>query len=182
METPAATSFVIEAMRPENWAAVRAIYLEGIATGNATFETESPSWEVWDASHAKVPRLVARETEDGASTVVRGPRGAILGWAALTPVSGRCVYAGVGDLSVYVAGFARGRGLGKALLRALVTESERAGIWTLQAGIFPENEASLALHRSCGFRDVGRRERIGKMNGVWRDVMLLERRSEVAGV
>ncbi|HEU5312042.1 MAG TPA: GNAT family N-acetyltransferase [Candidatus Eisenbacteria bacterium] len=183
MQSPAASSFVIEAMRPEDWAAVRAIYLEGIATGNATFETEPPAWDAWDAAHAKEPRLVARETgEPGVSGGAPDPLRPILGWAALTPVSGRCVYAGVGDLSVYVAGSARGRGVGKALLRALVTESERAGIWTLQAGIFPENETSLALHRSCGFREVGRRERIGKMNGVWRDVMLLERRSEVAGV
>lgn len=189
METPAATSFVIEAMRPEDWPAVRAIYLEGIATGNATFETEAPSWDAWDAAHAKEPRLIARgagelrETgEGGRSGGAAGTRSAILGWAALTPVSGRCVYAGVGDLSVYVAASARGRGVGRALLQALVTESERTGIWTLQAGIFPENEASLALHKSCGFREVGRRERIGKRNGVWRDVLLLERRSPITGV
>ncbi|HET9252413.1 MAG TPA: GNAT family N-acetyltransferase [Candidatus Eisenbacteria bacterium] len=176
MMTPAATSFVIESMRAQDWPEVRAIYLEGIATGNATFEVDAPPWEIWDAAHAKEPRLVAREPGDPA-----GARGAILGWAALTPVSDRCVYAGVGDLSVYVAAAARGRGVGKALLASLVTDSERAGIWTLQAGIFPENEASLALHKSCGFREVGRRERIGKMNGVWRDVMLLERRSPIAG-
>ena len=189
MTTPAATSFVIETMRPEDWPAVRVIYLEGIATGNATFETEAPSWDAWDTAHAREPRLIARESSEAgragapaAFGAARDPRGAILGWAALTPVSGRCVYAGVGDLSVYVATSARGRGLGKALLKALVTESERAGIWTLQAGIFPENEASLALHRSCGFREVGRRERIGKMNGVWRDVMLLERRSQITGI
>jgi phosphinothricin acetyltransferase len=157
-------------MLPADWPAVRAIYLEGIATGNATFETEAPSWESWDAAHAAEPRLLARDAG-----------GAVLGWAALTPVSGRCVYAGVGDLSVYVASSARGRGVGRALLLALVSESERAGIWTLQAGIFPENEASLALHKSCGFRDVGRRERIGKMNGVWRDVILLEKRSGTVG-
>jgi L-amino acid N-acyltransferase YncA len=171
MTNPAATSFRIETMRPEDWTAVRAVYLEGIATGNATFETEAPPWVNWDAAHAAEPRLVAR---DGV--------GAVLGWAALTPVSGRCVYAGVGDLSVYVSEAARGRGVGRALLQALVSESERAGIWTLQAGIFPENEASLALHKSCGFREVGRRERIGKMNGVWRDVILMERRSGTAGV
>ena len=181
METPSATSFVIEAMRPEDWPAVRAIYLEGIATGNATFETVAPTWVAWDAAHAPKPRLIAREKGDSGSLGGHGPNGAILGWAALTPVSGRCVYAGVGDLSVYVAASARGRGVGKALLQALVTESERAGIWTLQAGIFPENEASLALHRCCGFREVGRRERIGKMNGVWRDVLLLERRSQITG-
>lgn len=171
MTTPAAASFVIETMRAEDWPQVRAIYLEGIATGNATFETVAPPWEAWDAAHAKEPRLVARDAG-----------GAVLGWAALTPVSDRCVYAGVGDLSVYVATSARGRGVGKALLQALVAESERVGIWTLQAGIFPENGPSLALHRSCGFREVGRRERIGEMNGVWRDVVLLERRSRVAGI
>lgn len=182
MSSPASASLRIERMAPADWPSVRAIYLEGIATGHATFETGAPSWDAWDAAHAKEPRLVARETgETGASGGARGPSGAIVGWAALTPVSGRCVYAGVGDLSVYVAASARGRGVGRALLEALVTESERAGIWTLQAGIFPENEASLALHKSCGFREVGRRERIGKMNGVWRDVLLLERRSGVIG-
>jgi phosphinothricin acetyltransferase len=160
----------IEPMRPADWALVRAIYLEGIATGNATFETDAPAWDAWDAAHLAEPRLVAR---DGA--------GEIVGWAAVTPVSGRCVYAGVGDLSVYVAAAARGKGVGRALLRALVEASEHAGLWTLQAGIFPENEASLALHRGCGFRDVGRRERIGKINGVWRDVLLLERRSPRVG-
>jgi L-amino acid N-acyltransferase YncA len=172
MATPAATPFVVGPMRgPDDWPAVREIYLEGIATGNATFETGAPSWESWDAAHAAEPRLVARDAG-----------GKVLGWAALTPVSDRCVYAGVGDLSVYVAADARGRGVGKALLQALAEASERTGIWTLQAGVFPENEASLALHRSCGFREVGRRERIGQRNGVWRDVVLLERRSRVAGV
>ena len=160
----------IEPMQPADWAQVRAIYVEGIATGNATFEVDAPSWEAWDAAHRSEPRLVAR---DG--------RGGILGWAAVTPVSGRCVYEGVGDLSIYVAAAARGKGVGQSLLQALVEASERAGIWTLQAGIFPENQASLALHRRCGFRDVGRRERIGRMNGVWRDVLLLERRSRAVG-
>ncbi|TMQ65266.1 MAG: N-acetyltransferase family protein [Candidatus Eisenbacteria bacterium] len=157
-------------MRASDWEDVRAIYLQGIATGNATFETDAPSWETWDKAHLAEPRLAAREGT-----------GRVLGWAALTPVSGRCVYAGVGDLSVYVAEEAKGRGVGRALLEALIESSERAGIWTLQAGIFPENAASLALHRRCGFRDVGRRERIGKMNGVWRDVLLLERRSGAVG-
>jgi L-amino acid N-acyltransferase YncA len=156
-------------MRDDDWAEVRRIYGEGIATGNATFETEIPSWEAWDASHRRDCRLVVR---DGAN---------LLGWAALTPVSGRCVYGGVADLSVYIATSARGRGVGRALLTSLIQESERQGIWTLQAGIFPENEPSLRLHRALGFRDVGRRERIGKMNGAWRDVLLLERRSAVAG-
>ena len=155
-------------MSPEDWPRVRAIYAEGIATGNATFETEAPSWEAWNAAHLEEGRIVARDAS-----------GTLLGWAALTPVSGRCVYAGVGDLSVYVAAAARGRGVGRLLLQGLIEASERAGLWTLQAGVFPENVASLALHRACGFREVGRRERIGKMNGVWRDVVLLERRSGV---
>jgi len=161
----------IDPMTPDDWPNVRAIYLEGIATGNATFETDAPSWETWDRAHVADPRLVARDAD-----------GSVLGWAAVTPVSGRCVYAGVADLSVYVSAAARGRGVGRALLTALIQSSERAGIWTLQAGIFPENAPSLALHRACGFRDVGRRERIGKMHGVWRDVLLLERRSVSAGI
>ncbi len=158
-------------MLPGDWPEVRAIYLEGIATGNATFETEAPSWDAWDAAHLRPARLTARDAG-----------GRLLGWAALTPVSGRCVYAGVGDLSVYVAASARGRGVGRALLMALIEASERSGIWTLQAGVFPENKASLELHRRCGFREVGRRERIGRMNGVWRDVILMERRSTTVGV
>ena len=158
-------------MTPDDWPHVRAIYLEGIATGNATFETDAPPWEAWDRAHVAEPRLVARD-----------PDGSVLGWVAVTPVSGRCVYAGVADLSVYVANSAKSRGVGRALLQALIESSERAGIWTLQAGIFPENAPSLALHRACGFRDVGRRERIGKMHGVWRDVLLLERRSGSAGI
>lgn len=156
-------------MQDGDWPEVRRIYAEGIATGNATFETETPSWSTWDAAHRRDCRLVVR---DGAG---------LLGWAAVTPVSGRCVYEGVADLSLYVATASRGRGVGRLLLRALIDESERQGIWTLQAGIFPENEASLRLHRGLGFRDVGRRERIGRMGGVWRDVMLLERRSAAAG-
>lgn len=156
-------------MQDGDWPEVRRIYAEGIATGNATFETETPSWSAWDAAHRRDCRLVVR---DGAG---------LLGWAAVTPVSGRCVYEGVADLSLYVATASRGRGVGRLLLRALIDESERQGIWTLQAGIFPENEASLCLHRGLGFRDVGRRERIGRMAGVWRDVMLLERRSAAAG-
>lgn len=161
------SDFVIGVMEAAVWPAVRAIYAEGIATGNATFETEVPAWAAWDAAHLPHCRLVAREGER------------VLGWAALSPVSGRCVYAGVAEVSVYAAADSRGRGVGKALLRALITASEQAGIWTLQAGIFPENEASLALHRACGFRRVGVRERIGELAGVWRDVVLLERRSTV---
>lgn len=152
-------------MQPEDWEAVRRIYLEGIAAGNATFETEAPEWERWDAAHLPHCRLVARET------------GAVVGWAALSPVSARRVYRGVAEVSVYVAESARGRGVGRALLEALAAESEGQGIWTLQAGIFPENTASLELHRRCGFRAVGTRQRIGELGGVWRDVVLLERRS-----
>jgi len=160
----------IRTMQADDWAAVRPIYAEGIATGNATFETETPEWPKWDNGHMQTPRLVALGNQQ------------ILGWAALSPVSGRCVYAGVAEVSVYVAAAARGRGVGKVLLQSLVEESERCGIWTLQAGIFPENVPSLALHKSCGFREVGRRQRIGKLAGVWRDTVLLERRSSVVGL
>jgi phosphinothricin acetyltransferase len=157
-------------MTPKDWDAIRTIYLEGIATGNATFETDAPTWEAWDQGHLRDCRLVAR-TDDR-----------VVGWAALSPVSGRCVYAGVAAVSVYVAKAARGRGVGKALLHALVEGSESQGFWTLEAGIFPENAASIALHKSCGFREVGRRERIGQMDGIWRDTLLLERRSKMVGV
>jgi len=156
-------------MAPTDWDGVRCVYLEGIATGHATFETEAPSWEKWDAAHRGQPRLVAR---DGAR---------VLGWAALLPVSARAVYAGVAEVSVYVGADARGRGVGRALLSELVRRSEEDGVWTLQAGIFPENGASLGLHRSCGFRIVGIRKRLGRLAGAWRDVMLLERRSSRAG-
>jgi L-amino acid N-acyltransferase YncA len=162
---------IVAHMIDENWDAVRAIYREGIATGNATFESAVPEWAEWDRSHPAEPRLVALHAE----------RGAVLGWAALSAASGRRVYAGVAEVSVYVAARARGHGIGKALLRALVVESERAGFWTLQASIFRENTASIALHKAFGFREVGWRERIGRMNGVWRDTILMERRSEVVG-
>lgn len=151
--------------------AVLAIYAEGIATGDATFQLVAPSWAEWDAGHASTPRLVAR-----------GADGRVLGWAALSPVSRRDVYRGVAEHSVYVTGEARGRGIGLALLLAFVAASEAAGYWSLVAGIFPENTASLALHERCGFRVVGRRERIGWMHGRWRDTLLLERRSGVVGV
>jgi phosphinothricin acetyltransferase len=163
-------SYVVVDMTAADWEQVRSIYLEGIATGHATFETDAPEWEKWDAGHLRKMRLVARE---GA--------GAILGWAALSPVSDRCVYGGVAEVSVYVGEHGRGRGVGRALLEALIEASEQNGIWTLQAGVFPENAASVKLHLSCGFREVGRRERIGKMNGVWRDTLLLERRSQSVG-
>lgn len=156
----------IDDLKPSDREAVARIYAQGIATGHATFETEVPDWETWDRSHLSSCRFVARESEHGE----------ILGWAALSPVSERCVYGGVAEVSVYVASEARGRGVGRALLQALVEASEDAGLWTLQAGIFPENEASLCLHESCGFRRVGTRERLGQLRGVWRDVVLLERR------
>src|ERR1044071_99285 len=146
-------------MEAADWDEVRAVYLEGIATGDATFETEAPAWEKWDASHLAHCRLVARS---GAT---------IAGWAALSPVSARRVYAGVAETSVYVAAGFRGKRVGGALVPVLFTCSERHGVWTLQAGIFPENVASLALHRQLGFREVGRRERLGKMKGKWRDVV-----------
>jgi L-amino acid N-acyltransferase YncA len=155
-------------LRPDDWQAVRAIYEDGIRSGDATFETEAPSWETWDAAHVK-PRLVAERD------------GAVVGWAALSPVSDRCCYEGVGEVSVYVADAARGAGVGRALLERLVALSEDAGYWTLSAGVFPENEASLRLHEACGFREVGVRERLGRLGGVWRDVLLLERRSTLVG-
>jgi phosphinothricin acetyltransferase len=154
-------------MTPADWSAVQAIYAAGVATGEATFETEVPGWEKWDARHRASCRLVADE----------GGTAGVVGWAALSPVSERHVYRGVAEVSVYVAATARGRGVGEALLAALVRESEGDGIWTLQAGIFPENRASVRLHQRCGFRVVGRRERLGELAGAWRDVLLLERRS-----
>ncbi len=160
----------IQPMKPEDWPAVRAIYLEGISTGNATFEKSTPDWPEWDAKHLQSCRFVARSDSE------------ILGWVALTPVSSRCVYAGVADLSVYVATRARGQRIGSTLLAALVEASEREGIWTLQAGIFPENIASVESHKRAGFRLVGTRERLGAMDGRWRDVVLMERRSKIAGV
>jgi len=156
-------------MTAEDWEAVRAIYLEGIATGNATFETAAPDWEKWDAGHLQACRFVARV------------QGEIVGWAALSPVSARKVYAGVTEVSVYVAERARSKKVGSRLLAELVKASEREGIWTLNAGIFPENTASIELHKRHGFRVVGTRERIGCMNGRWRDVTLMERRSQVVG-
>jgi phosphinothricin acetyltransferase len=162
-------ALALRALAPADWPAVKAIYEQGIATGHATFEAAAPAWEAWDQGHLAAGRLAAVET--GA----RGER--VVGWAALSPVSGRCVYAGVAEVSVYVAADARGRGVGGRLLTALVRASEEAGLWTLQAGIFPENTPSVALHHAAGFRVVGRRERIGRMGERWRDVLLLERRS-----
>jgi L-amino acid N-acyltransferase YncA len=161
---------VIDAMQPGDWPQVEAIYREGIATALATLETAPPTWERFDAAHRKDPRLVARDGER------------LLGWAVLSPVSTRAVYAGVAEVSIYIAEAARGQGVGKALLNALVEASEQAGIWTLQAGIFSDNTASIALHTTCGFRVVGVRERLGQLHDVWKDVVLMERRSQVVGV
>jgi L-amino acid N-acyltransferase YncA/protein-tyrosine-phosphatase len=163
-------SMEIVKMQIAHWEAVKEIYKEGVATGNATFQTTTPTWEEWDTAHSKECRLVAIEAEE------------ILGWAALTPVSGRCVYAGVAEVSVYVATKARGKQVGKTLLAALIAESERENLWTLQAGIFPENIASIKIHEANGFRMIGTREKIGQMNGQWRDTVLLERRSKIVGV
>jgi phosphinothricin acetyltransferase len=155
----------------EYWSAVKDIYEEGIATGNATFQSSAPTWDEWNTSHVEKARIIAIDDN-----------GEVLGWAALTPVSGRCVYAGVGEVSVYVSANARGKGVGRALLNELIRQSEENGFWTLTAGIFPENEASLKIHMDAGFKVLGIREKIGKMNGQWRDTVLLERRSAVVGI
>jgi L-amino acid N-acyltransferase YncA len=165
-----AQTFAIRPLGRDDWPRVREIYLEGILTGHATFESQAPSWERWDSGHLRDCRFLAHDDAE------------VLGWAALSPVSSRPVYAGVTEVSVYVGNTARGKGVGRALLSSLIHSSEAAGIWTLQAGIFPENAASLHLHKSLGFREVGRRERVGKMGERWRDVMLLERRSRVVGI
>ena len=160
----------IRNMIPDDWPAIRSIYEDGIRTGLATFETGCPDWETWDAAHMATCRLVA-ELDDRIS-----------GWAALNPVSERCVYEGVAEVSVYVGIEHRDRGVGTLLMQALIEESENAGIWTLQAGIFPENETSIRLHERLGFREVGRRERLGQLAGTWKDVLLLERRSLRVGL
>lgn len=163
------TTMQIQPMLPEHWPTVKRIYEEGIATGNATFQTTAPEWKEWDEAHVKNSRIISIENNE------------VLGWAALTAVSGRCVYAGVAEISVYVAAAARGKGIGKKLLQALIAESEKNNFWTLQAGIFPENESSVQIHTGCGFRIIGRRVKIGQMNGQWRDTLLLERRSKITG-
>ena len=156
--------YMIDQMKPDDWEQVRSIYIEGIRSGNATFETDAPTWEKWDENHLQIARLVMRDEEK------------VLGWAALSAVSKRAVYRGVVEVTVYVTESARGKGIGRALLEALIAESEKNDIWTLQASIFPENTASIELHLRCGFREVGRRERIAMLNGVWRDTLLFERR------
>jgi len=160
-------SVEVRDLRPEDWAEVARIYAEGIATGNATFETDVPSWAAWDAGHLAEHRFLAERD------------GRVVGWIALSPASRRPCYAGVAEISVYVAEAARGNGVGTELLAAVVASAERDGLWTLQTSVFPENEPSLALLRRFGFRTVGTRERIGQLHGVWRDTVLVERRSEV---
>ncbi|PBI94582.1 putative phosphinothricin acetyltransferase YwnH [Flavobacterium sp. ACN2] len=157
----------IRKLSDKHWDQVKIIYQKGIDTGNATFQTSAPSWEDWDQSHLKSCRVVMQKD------------GNVIGWAALTPVSSRCVYAGVAEVSVYVNPAHSGKGIGLTLLNELVRQSEAEGIWTLQAGIFPENTASLRIHEKAGFRILGTREKIGKQNGIWRDTALLERRSSV---
>jgi L-amino acid N-acyltransferase YncA len=162
-----AVALLVRPLVSGDWPEVARIYAEGIATRNATFETELPSWDEWDATHLREHRFVAQEDGD------------VLGWIALAPISTRCCYAGVAEISAYVTEWSRGRGVGATLLEAVVKSTESAGIWTLETGVFPENKASLALLTRFGFREVGVRERIGKLDGVWRDVVFLERRSEV---
>jgi L-amino acid N-acyltransferase YncA len=167
--------YVIDIINPRNWAQVQSIYLEGIRTGNSTFEADAPDWNKWDSTHLPEHRLAIRAGDK------------ILAWAALSPVSGRLVYSGVAEVSIYVAEGYRGKGIGSILLDALIDSAEKAGLWTLQGGIFPENRASLALVKKHGFREVGRRKKLGKMThgslaGKWRDVILVERRSTVTGI
>ena len=183
------TNLIVAPMTPADWPAVRAIYAAGIATGNATFETAVPGWDAWDAAHLPAARLVARivdgnGNEDGNRDEDGGgpTRRRVVGWAALSPVSARACYAGVAEHSVYVAAELRGRGVGRQLLAELVSASEAAGIWTLQSSIFPENGASIAIHLACGFRILGRRKRVAMLHGVWRDTVIVERRSAIVGV
>lgn len=160
----------IKNITAEQYSQVAAIYLQGLATGIATFQTEAPDWESWDKSHLPNCRLAAFDDKTMA------------GWAALSPVSSRCVYAGVAEVSIYISEKYRGKGVGKLLLTKLIAESEAAGLWTLQSGIFSENKASIKLHEQCGFRIIGYREKIGQRNGVWKDNIIMERRSKTVGV
>ncbi|MBO0323816.1 N-acetyltransferase [Muricauda sp. CAU 1633] len=161
---------LIRSMQVSDWEQVRQIYTEGIATGIATFETNAPTYESWDNAHVSTCRLVAEQDS------------IILGWAALSPVSSRCVYGGVGEVSVYIGSGSRGKGVGKLLLEKLIEESEHAGFWTIQSGVFPENKASIKLHEKVGFRYIGKRERVGKIQGVWKDNLLFEKRSDTVGI
>lgn len=157
-------------MKPGDWPQVREIYEEGIATMMATLETKTGTWESWDRGHLSKPRIVMTEMEK------------VLGWTALSPASGRCVYGGVAEVSIYIRLSERGKGIGLSLLQEMIRQSEQQGIWTLQAGIFAENSASIRLHEKAGFRIVGTREKLGRLNGVWKDIVLMERRSRKVGV
>ena len=167
---PAARDITITPMLPEDWPSVQRIYAEGIATGNATFETDVPDWQTWDGNHRSECRLVARIGDS------------VVAFAALSPVSARACYAGVAEHSIYVDEAYRGKGIGKLLLAAFVAESEASGFWTLQSSIFPENLSSIAIHLACGFRIMGRRKRVAMLHGVWRDTVIVERRSGMVGV
>jgi len=160
----------IREMHPADWDSVARIYADGIATGYATFEKSIPTFETWDNAHLRSCRMVVVDNDK------------IIGWVALSPVSSRCVYGGVAEVSVYVAKEHFGRGVGKILMHHLISESEKIGIWTLQSGIFPENKASIALHNKVGFRYIGKRERIGQLDGIWKDNLLFERRSKTVGI
>jgi L-amino acid N-acyltransferase YncA len=160
----------IKPIQENDYSAIVEIYLQGIATGHATFQTEAPKWEAWNKSHLAFSRLAAFGN------------GEMLGWAALSPVSSRCVYGGVAEVSIYVASSARGKGIGKILFAQLIKESEENSLWTLQSGIFPENIDSIKLHEDMGFRKIGFREKIGNMKGEWRDNVIMERRSKIVGV
>jgi phosphinothricin acetyltransferase len=163
-------NILLRPMTENDWPSVAEIYKQGIETGNATFEKDIPTWEKWNAGHLPDCRIVATIDDS------------VIAWAALTPVSGRCVYAGVGEVSVYVSNKYQGLKIGTKILEKLISESEESGVWTLQAGIFPENKASIKIHENLGFRLVGFREKIGKMDGIWRDTILLERRSKIIGL
>src|SRR6056297_315043 len=160
---------IVRTMEASDWEDVSRIYLEGIATGLATFEIQAHTYQYWDKAHSEECRLVAENDDE------------IMGWAALSPVSSRCVYGGVGEVSVYVSNKSRGKGVGQLLMTHLIKESEKAGFWTIQSGIFPENAASIKLHEKTGFRYIGKRERIGKLHGIWKDNLLFERRSSTVG-
>ncbi|MDM1556135.1 N-acetyltransferase family protein [Chryseobacterium indologenes] len=154
----------------DNFSEVIEIYKQGLATNIATFQNDSPQWEEWDKAHLDFCRISIYDNDN------------MIGWASLTPVSSRCVYAGVAEVSIYIAQDERGKGVGKTLLTELIQQSEENGIWTLQSGIFAENESSIKLHEKCGFRLVGYREKIGKKNGIWKDNVLMERRSKNIGI
>lgn len=167
--------YVTDHIKPEDWPQVRSIYIEGIGTGNSTFEADASEWEKWDSTHIQEHRFVIREGDS------------VVAWAAISPISTRRVYSGVAELSLYVKAGHRGKGIGSVLLKAIIDSTEKAGLWTLQGGIFPENTASLRLVKKHGFKEIGRREKIGKMTygnfaGTWRDVVLVERRSTVTGI